>query len=84
MVLPDHMNGDKDMSMQAAMANVSIEYNWYTGLQKHCFERFCYGLKSCKFYKMGRACAVPCKEMGTAYDDGWLDEAYTENRGEDD
>ncbi len=70
--------------MWAAMANVSIEYNWDTGLQKHRFESFCYGPKSCKYYKMGRARAVSCKGMGTAYDDGCLDEIFTENRGEDD
>ncbi len=68
----------------AAMANVTIEYNWDTGFQKHRFESFCYGPKSCKFYKMGKARAVPCKGMDTAYDDGCLDEICTENRGEDD
>ena len=31
----------------AAMANVTIEYNWGVS-QKHRFESFCYGPKSCK------------------------------------
>ncbi len=67
----------------AAMANVTIEYNWGK-TQKFRFESFCYGPKNCKFYKMGRPRAVPYKGLGTFYDEGWLDEITTENRGEDD
>ncbi len=67
----------------AAMANTTIEYNWGK-TQKHRFESFCYGPKNCRFYKMGRPRAVSYKGMGTFYDEGWLDELCTENRGEED
>ena len=64
------------------MANVAIEYNW--GItQKFRFESFCYGPKSCKLYKMGRPRAVPYKDCGSAYDEGWLDDICTEHRGYD-
>ena len=61
------------------MANVTIEYNWGVS-QKFRFESFCYGPKSCKNYKMGRPRAVPYKDCGSSYDEGWLDEICTENR----
>ena len=67
----------------AAMANVAIEYNWGKS-QKHRFESFCYGPKSCSLYKMGKARAVPYIGEGSDYDTGWMDEICTENRGDDD
>lgn len=67
----------------AAMANVTIEYNWGVS-QKLRFESFCYGPKSCEYYAMGKARAVPDKQIGTCYDEGWLDDICTERRGFDD
>jgi len=67
----------------ATMAAVAIEYEWGIS-QKFRFESFCYGPKSCKFYKMGSPRAVPYKGEGSDYDDGALDEILTENRGWDD
>lgn len=67
----------------ANMANVTIEYDW-GNIQKYRFKSFCYGPKSCKFYKMGKPRAVPYKGMGSCLDDGGLDEICTENRGWDD
>ncbi len=67
----------------ACMANVTIEYDWGNA-QKFRFEAFCYGPKNCKLYKMGKPRAVPYKGMGSVYDEGWLDEICTENRGEED
>lgn len=66
----------------AAMANVAIEYDFGVS-QKHRFESFCYGPKNCKFYKMGRARAVPYKGRGSVLDEGWLDEICTENRNDE-
>lgn len=66
----------------AAMANVTIEYNWGVS-QKFRFESFCYGPKNCSLYKMGRPRAVPDKQLGSVYDEGWLDDICTENRGDD-
>ena len=67
----------------AAMANVTIEYNWGV-TQKLRFESFCYGPKTCKYYLMGKARGVPYKDEGTFYDEGWLDDICTERRGPDD
>lgn len=67
----------------AAMANVTIEYEWGVR-QKYRFESFCYGPKSCPLYTMGKPRAVPYKDSGTDYDSGWLDEIYTGHRGDDD
>ena len=67
----------------AAMANVAIEYNWGIS-RKFRFESFCYGPFSCKYYKMGKPRAVPDKQLGSVYDEGWLDEICTENRKDDD
>ena len=64
------------------MSAVEIEYNWEV-TKKYRFESFCYGPKSCKFYKMGKARAVSYKDRGTFYDDGCLDELCTENRDDD-
>ena len=66
----------------ATMAAVAIEYDWGVR-QKHRFESFCYGPKSCKFYKMGRPRAVPYKGDGSSFDDGCLDEILTEGRSWD-
>ena len=66
----------------ACMANVTIEYNWGV-TQKFRFESFCYGPKNCKLYKMGKPRAVPYKDCGSSYDEGWLDEICTENRDDE-
>lgn len=66
----------------AAMANVTIEYNWGVS-QRFRFESFCYGPKNCRLYKMGRPRAVPDKQLGSVYDEGWLDDICTENRDDE-
>jgi len=66
----------------ANMAAVEIEYNWGVS-KKYRFESFCYGPKSCKLYKMGKPRAVPYIDRGTNYDEGWLDEIISEQRGWD-
>jgi len=68
----------------AAMANVTIEYDWGVK-QKWRFESFCYGPKSCKLYKMGASPMVPYKGCGSIPDcHGGFDEICTENRDWDD
>ena len=67
----------------ATMSAVEIEYNWGVS-KKYRYESFCYGPKSCKFYKMGKPRAVPYKDGGTTFDEGWMDDICTENRGWDD
>ncbi len=68
----------------ANMANVEIQWDFDRDIKKYRFETFCYGPKSCKFYKMGRARSVPYKNRYAALDDGCLDDLCTEYRNEDD
>ena len=68
----------------ANMANVEIQWDFDKNIKKYRFETFCYGPKSCKFYKMGRSRSVPYRNRGSAIDDGYLDELCTESRDEDD
>ena len=67
----------------ATMSNVTIEYDFGVS-QKYRFESFCYGPKSCPYYKKGAKRGVPYKGRGTDYDTGWLDDICTESRDEDD
>ena len=68
----------------ANMANVEVQWDFDKDIKKYRFETFCYGPKSCKFYKMGMARSVPYKNRGSAIDDGYLDEICTEGRDEED
>lgn len=68
----------------ANMANVEIQWDFDKDIKKYRFETFCYGPKSCKYYKMGRPRSVPYKNRGSALDDGCLDELCTEGRDEND
>jgi len=36
------------------------------------------------YTKLGKPRAVPYKDCGSSYDEGWLDDICTEQRGEDD
>lgn len=82
MLSPACYKGKCFQCIWAAMASVVIEYDWGVR-QKYRFESFCYGPKSCKFYKMGKPRAVPYKDEGSFYDDGCLDEIITYGRGLD-
>lgn len=64
----------------ATMSNVEIQWDFDRDIKKYRFESFCYGPKSCKKYKMGRARSVPYKGRGSSSDTGWLDDLCTENR----
>jgi hypothetical protein len=67
----------------AAMANVEIQWNFDKGTKKYRFETFCYGPKSCAYYKMGRPRSVSYKNRGPALDDGCLDDLCTAGRDQD-
>lgn len=67
----------------ATMSNVEIQWDFDRDIKKYRFEPFCYGPKSCKYYKSGRARSVPYKGRDSAMDTGWLDDICTENRGWD-
>ena len=68
----------------ANMANVEIQWDFDKNIKKYRFETFCYGPKSCKFYKMGRPRSVSYKNREPDIDDGYLDELCTEGRDEND
>jgi len=68
----------------AAMSNVEIQWDFDRNIKKYRFESFCYGPKSCKYYKPGKARVVPYKNRDSALDTGWLDDICTENREWDD
>lgn len=67
----------------ANMANVEIQWDFDRDIKKYRFETFCYGPKSCKYYKMGRPRSVPYKNRDSALDDGYLDVLCTEGRDYD-
>jgi len=68
----------------ANMANVEIQWDFDRNIKKYRFESFCYGQKTCKYYKMGRPRAIPYKKRDSALDDGYLDELCTAGRDEND
>ncbi|MGV8145386.1 MAG: hypothetical protein ACLKAK_01500 [Alkaliphilus sp.] len=68
----------------ATISNVEIQWDFDRDIKKYRFESFCYGPKSCKYYKPSRARSVPYKGRDSACDSGWLDDMCTENRGWDD
>lgn len=69
--------------MWANMAYVEIQWDFDKNTKKYRFETFCYGPKTCKFYKMGRSRSIPYKNRSSAIDDGCLDALCTEGRDED-
>jgi len=64
----------------ATMSNVEIIWDFDRKINKYRFESFCYGPKSCKYYKMGKARSVPYRNRGSSLDEGWLDDLITERR----
>jgi hypothetical protein len=64
----------------AVMSNVEIQWDFDRDIKKYRFESFCYGPKSCKNYKMGRARSVPYRNRDSALDSGGLDEIGTDSR----
>ena len=56
---------------------------WNPQQRRYRFETFCYGPKSCSFYKAGPTRKVPGRR-GTVYEEeDWVDEDATAHRGED-
>ncbi len=68
----------------AAMANVTIQYDFDRNLVRNRFEPFCYGPLTCKNYKMGPARSVPCKGFSGVKDEGWLDDICVQWRSRPD
>ena len=68
----------------AHMAVEMILDHWNPDRRKYRTETFCYGPKSCRFYRPGPTRKVPGRR-GMSFDEGnWVDEQDTEHRGPDD
>ncbi len=57
--------------------------HWKPDIKKYRHETFCYGPKSCKFYKPGPTRKVPGRHGMTFEEEDWVDEQETSHRGED-
>ena len=58
--------------------------HWNPGVKRYRNETFCYGPKSCKFYKAGPTRKVPGRKGMSWEEEDWIDDEYTAHRGEDD
>ncbi len=54
---------------------------WNPSLVKYRQETFCYGPKSCRFYKAGPLRQVPGRKGMSYTEEDWVDEMDTEHRG---
>jgi len=59
--------------------------HWKPSVKKYRFETFCYGPKSCSFYKAGPTRKVPGRKKWMVYEEeDWIDEEATRHRGMED
>lgn len=65
------------------MAVEIIVDHWQPATRKYRFETFCYGPKTCKFYKAGPRRKVPGRKGMTWEEPDWVDEQETAHRGSD-
>lgn len=57
---------------------------WNPSRKQYRFETFCYGPKSCTFYRPGPARKVPGRKGMSYTEEDWVDEDATAHRGPDD
>jgi hypothetical protein len=57
--------------------------HWNASQKKYRFETFCYGPKSCPFYRAGATRKVPGRRGMTWDEEDWVDEEATSHRGPD-
>jgi len=65
------------------MAVEIIVDHWNPGRVRYRFETFCYGPKSCGFYKSGKVRIVPGRKGMVWKEENWVDEDATAHRGVD-
>jgi len=58
--------------------------HWNPSKKQYRFETFCYGPKSCPFYRPGPARKVPGRKGMSYTEEDWVDEDATAHRGPDD
>ena len=56
---------------------------WNPSKRKYRFETFCYGPKSCRFYKAGPTRKVPGRKGMSWEEEDWVDEDATSHRDQD-
>ena len=56
---------------------------WNPSQKRYRFETFCYGPKSCSFYRPGAARQVPGRKGMSYIEEDWVDEEATAHRGPD-
>jgi len=57
---------------------------WNPSKKRYRFETFCYGPKSCSFYRPGPTRKVPGRKGMSYTEENWVDEDATAHRGPDD
>jgi hypothetical protein len=57
---------------------------WNPSRKRHRFETFCYGPKTCPFYRAGAPRRVPGRKGMSYTEEDWVDEEATSHRGPDD
>jgi hypothetical protein len=57
---------------------------WNPSRKQYRFETFCYGPKSCAFYRKGATRKVPGRKGMSYTEEDWVDEDATSHRGPDD
>jgi hypothetical protein len=62
---------------------ITIDH-WHPSKKKYRFESFCYGPKSCSFYKAGPIRKVPGRSGMVWEEEDWIDEEATSHRGPND
>jgi hypothetical protein len=65
------------------MPVVMIIDHWNPSQKKYRFETFCYGPKSCAFYRAGPTRKVPGRKGMSWEEEDWVDEEATSHRGPD-
>lgn len=58
--------------------------HWNPSKKRYRFETFCYGPKSCSFYRAGPTRKVPGRQGMSYTEEDWVDEEATLHRGADD
>ena len=66
------------------MAVEMIVDHWKPSVRRYRRETFCYGPKSCSFYKAGQTRKVPGRKGMTWEEEDWVDEEATAHRGPND
>jgi hypothetical protein len=65
------------------MAVEIIIDHWNPSQKRYRFETFCYGPKSCSFYRAGPRRKVPGRKGMSYTEEDWVDEDATSQRGPD-